>query len=255
MSRPQSPGTCISAMRNSLRCSPRVCWAWPSERRSAGRSRIGLGGGSWSSPVPWFFGVYTGDADSRIDGSLILLQFVSGLGRAGVMPNAIALTWEFCPRRRHGTMVMVMNSGLPRGSALGGFAAAPIIPAYDWRSVFILGGILPLILVPLLIFLQPESIRYLLLAESASSRVAAVLARMNPQLSFSSESELAISNPTCSRDTSSGLPCQARLVSLEPARQSTPRSNSNRGLAISLRGKGGSISEIPLKLGQILKLI
>jgi len=95
-----------------------------------------------------FFAVFTlATAMVGSVNSLIFLRFVSGLGLGGVLPNTIALTSEFCPRRRHGTMVMVMNSGFPLGSALGGFAAAPIIPAYGWRSVFILGGILPLALV------------------------------------------------------------------------------------------------------------
>jgi AAHS family 4-hydroxybenzoate transporter-like MFS transporter len=140
-----------------------------------------------------FFAVFTlATAMAASLPSLILFRFVSGLGLGGVMPNAIALTSEFCPRRRHGTMVMVMNSGFPLGSALGGFAAAPIIPAYGWRSVFILGGILPLVLVPLLIFLLPESIRYLVLTGNKPSRIAALLARMNPRLSFSSETSFVI---------------------------------------------------------------
>lgn len=140
-----------------------------------------------------FFGVCTlATAMAGSLTSLIFLRFVAGLGLGGVLPNAIALTSEFCPQRRHGTMVMVMNSGFPLGSALGGFVAAPMIPAYGWRSVFIFGGILPLVLVPLLGFWLPESIRYLVLQGNKPARAAKLLSRVNPELSFSAETSFVL---------------------------------------------------------------
>src|ERR1700721_294159 len=70
----------------------------------------------------------TAMADSA--SSLMILRFIGGLGLGGVMPNAIALTSEFCPRRSRGTMVMVMFCGFPIGATIAGFAAAPIIPTF-----------------------------------------------------------------------------------------------------------------------------
>lgn len=127
--------------------------------------------------------------------NLIVLRFVAGVGLGGVLPNAIALTSEFCPRRRHGTMVMVMNSGFPLGSALGGFVIAPMIPAYGWRSVFLFGGILPLALLALLIFWLPESIRYLVLRGSEPERIRKLLVRVSPELSFSDETSFDLDEP------------------------------------------------------------
>jgi AAHS family 4-hydroxybenzoate transporter-like MFS transporter len=60
-----------------------------------------------------------------------------------------------------------------------------MIPAYGWRSVFVFGGILPLLLAPLLGFWLPESIRYLVLQGSKPAQVAKLLSRVNPQLTFS----------------------------------------------------------------------
>ena len=47
------------------------------------------------------------------------------------------------------------------GAVLGGLASAKLIAAFGWQSVFIVGGALPLALLPLLLALLPESARFL----------------------------------------------------------------------------------------------
>src|SRR3982074_3239323 len=56
--------------------------------------------------------------------SLLAIRFLTGLGLGGAMPNAIAMTSEFNPRRRRATMVMIMFCGFSVGAALGGLLAA-----------------------------------------------------------------------------------------------------------------------------------
>src|ERR1700730_17659570 len=82
--------------------------------------------------------------------TLLAIRFLTGLGLGGAMPNAIALTSEFSPHRRRATMVMVMFCGFSVGAALGGLIAAALMPHFGWRSVFIVGGAAPLVLVPIL---------------------------------------------------------------------------------------------------------
>src|SRR3977135_1862255 len=53
--------------------------------------------------------------------SLLSIRFLTGLGLGGAMPNAVAMTSEFSPRRRRATMVMIMFCGFSVGAALGGF--------------------------------------------------------------------------------------------------------------------------------------
>ena len=89
-------------------------------------------------------------------------------------------------------MVMVMFCGFPIGATIGGFAAAPIIPAFGWRGVFILGGILPLLLAPVLFVMLPESMRHLVLQGNKAARVAKLLARLNPQLVFGNDTVFVI---------------------------------------------------------------
>src|SRR6266702_4232180 len=93
--------------------------------------------------------------------SLLAIRFLTGLGLGGAMPNAVAMTSEFSPRRRRATMVMIMFCGFSIGAALGGFLAAALIPQFGWRSVFVVGGVAPLLLVPVLALRLPESVRFI----------------------------------------------------------------------------------------------
>src|SRR3954467_6181890 len=52
--------------------------------------------------------------------TLLAIRFLTGLGLGGAMPNAVAMTSEFNPRRRRATMVMIMFCGFSVGAALGG---------------------------------------------------------------------------------------------------------------------------------------
>src|SRR3954454_19095880 len=107
--------------------------------------------------------------------TLLVIRFLTGLGLGGAMPNAIALTSEFNPHRRRATMVMIMFCGFSVGAALGGLLAAQLIPQFGWQSVFVVGGIAPLLLVPFLALWLPESVRFLALTGRGNARVAGLL--------------------------------------------------------------------------------
>jgi AAHS family 4-hydroxybenzoate transporter-like MFS transporter len=132
---------------------------------------------------------------------LMVLRFLTGLGLGGAMPNAVALTAEFSPQRRRATMVMAMFVGFSIGAALGGLLAAALIPAFGWRSVFLVGGIAPLLLFPLLIFILPESIRYLALVGGRDREVADLLRRVTPGLAAADDAHFVVREPKLS-----GLP-------------------------------------------------
>jgi MFS transporter, AAHS family, 4-hydroxybenzoate transporter len=116
--------------------------------------------------------------------TLLAIRFLTGLGLGGAMPNAIALTSEFNSRHRRAAMVMIMFCGFSVGAALGGFLAAAMIPQFGWRSVFVVGGVMPLLLVPILALRLPESVRFLTLSGRADERVAELLGSINPRAAF-----------------------------------------------------------------------
>ncbi|HEX3372299.1 MAG TPA: MFS transporter, partial [Candidatus Acidoferrales bacterium] len=139
------------------------------------------------------FGVFTlATAFAHSVNSLIALRFLAGLGFGGVMPNTIALTAEYSPQRRRGTMITIMFCGFPIGATIVGFVAVPILPAHGWRGVFVLAGVMPLLLVPVLALLLPESIRHLVMHGKESSQVRKLLARVNPELVFSDDTNFVV---------------------------------------------------------------
>ncbi len=96
------------------------------------------------------------------------------------MPNAATLMSEYAPERRRALLVNLMFVGFPMGSSLGGFLSARMIPHYGWQSVLILGGVMPLLLAVALVFLLPESARYLVVKRQPSQRIATILRRIAP---------------------------------------------------------------------------
>src|SRR3982074_347037 len=127
--------------------------------------------------------------------TLLAIRFLTGLGLGGAMPNAVAMTSEFNPRRRRATMVMIMFCGFSVGAALGGFLAAGLIPQFGWRSVFVVGGVAPLVLVPILALRLPESVRFLALTGRAHERVAQLLTFISPKAAFAPATQFVVHEP------------------------------------------------------------
>jgi len=111
---------------------------------------------------------------------LALLRFLTGLGLGAAMPNAATLMSEYAPERKRALLVNLMFVGFPIGSSMGGFISAWLIPHYGWQSVLVLGGVMPLMLAVVLIFLLPESARYLVVHNKPQPHIAAILRRIAP---------------------------------------------------------------------------
>lgn len=126
--------------------------------------------------------------------SLIVLRFLTGLGLGGSMPNAIALTAEYFPSRKRAFTTMAMFCGFPLGATLGGFLAAGLIPHFGWPSVFLIGGILPIILAVAIAVYLPESFRYLILKSNSAdtNTIRAILHRINPAAAFADNTTFVV---------------------------------------------------------------
>ena len=88
-----------------------------------------------------------------------ILRLLAGTGMGAAMPNATTRLSEYAPQRRRSLLITIMFTGFNLGSAVIGFTAAYMIPLHGWRSVLLLGGAVPLLLVPVTLLLLPESAR------------------------------------------------------------------------------------------------
>lgn len=111
---------------------------------------------------------------------LLVYRFLTGVGLGGAMPNIIALTSEYAPARLRATLVTIMFCGFPFGSTVGGLISAPLIGAYGWPAVFIVGGVAPLLVLLVLLVWLPESVRYLVASGAPAERIRHILHRLDP---------------------------------------------------------------------------
>lgn len=89
------------------------------------------------------------------------LRFLVGVGLGGAMPCAATLSSEFVPRRHRPFAVTLTIVCVPLGGMLAGLVAEPALPVVGWRGLFALGGLAPLAVGVLLLWLLPESPRFL----------------------------------------------------------------------------------------------
>ncbi len=102
-------------------------------------------GAAWA-PTPVLFGLF---------------RFLGGLGMGGIIPVAAALTIEYSKPARRSFNYGLMYSGYSLGILISAFVAILALQPFGWRWVVGFGAT-PLLSVPLLMVLLPESLEYLI---------------------------------------------------------------------------------------------
>lgn len=113
--------------------------------------------------------------------ALVALRFLTGLGLGAAMPNASTLVSEYAPARSRSLLITLAFCGFSLGAAAGGFVSAWMIPNLGWRSVLALGGVLPLMVLPLLYWRLPESVTFLVSKGADRKRILAIVRRLAPE--------------------------------------------------------------------------
>ena len=104
--------------------------------------------------------IATGLANSAHE--VAILRLITGLGLGGAVPNVIALSAEYAPTRSRSTVVSIVFNGFPLGAMLGSIVGAQLLPIYGWRTLFIVGGAIPVVVLVLVALLLPESPAFLM---------------------------------------------------------------------------------------------
>jgi len=101
---------------------------------------------------------------------LSAVRLFTGLGIGGMLSATSAMVAEFSNLRRRGLATVLNIAGYSTGAILGGLVAASLLAnSGDWRSVFLFGGAMTLVALPLAWFLLPESIESLLARRPAGA--------------------------------------------------------------------------------------
>ena len=124
-------------------------------------------------------------------GQLEVFRFVVGLGIGGLLPNATALSQEFSPHRHRAFFTILTFLGITFGGLTPALIST-VLPPAQWRVLFLLGGVAPLVLVPVLAFGLPETIKYLTVKGGQEARVRKLVRRLSPSLDVPADARFVV---------------------------------------------------------------
>jgi MFS transporter, AAHS family, 3-hydroxyphenylpropionic acid transporter len=90
--------------------------------------------------------------------SLIAVRLLAGLGLGAALPNMMAIATELSSMERRASTAALIFCGFPIGGATVSLLTQVLPEDLGWRVLFILGGVLPALLVPALYWLLPETL-------------------------------------------------------------------------------------------------
>ncbi|HEY4213640.1 MAG TPA: MFS transporter [Steroidobacteraceae bacterium] len=101
---------------------------------------------------------------------LTAMTFLTGLGTGLLLPGLNTIVCEYVPGRWRGPAVSLYATGYPVGAILSGVLGPYLIARYGWRSVYVAGGLLSLVLTGLVAAWMRESAAFLALPADRPKR-------------------------------------------------------------------------------------
>ncbi|WP_288382346.1 MFS transporter [uncultured Acinetobacter sp.] len=119
-----------------------------------------------------------------------ILRFLAGLGIGGVMPNLVALTSEYAPKRIRSTLVGTMFSGYAIGGILSALIGSYLVESQGWQIMFLIAGV-PLILLPVIWKFLPESLTFLV-KTGKTDQAHRIIQKISPEQSIGINTRLVL---------------------------------------------------------------
>jgi len=139
-----------------------------------------------------------------------ILRLIAFAFFGGITPNVISLVAEMAPQRARPRQIILVTACFALGAASGSVLAPLIVAQLDWWGVFLIGGIVPLGMLPFLFALLPESPRFLLIANRPIEQVNRVLRRLAPSAELGTSYHL--DEPASSKSSFKALFTEGRLA-------------------------------------------
>lgn len=116
-------------------------------------------------------------------GSTAIGPIVDRIGRratiiGAALPAATTIAAEFTPARYRTIAIVAAIVCVPLGGVLAGLTSQAMLPDFGWRSLFVIGGVLPLALALFLLRALPESPSWLSLKPHRSGELVQLMQRM-----------------------------------------------------------------------------
>nr|WP_269437946.1 MFS transporter [Arthrobacter sp. zg-Y179] len=108
---------------------------------------------------------------------LLILRLLTGVAIGTLQSTISVFASEFSNAKRRSTALSLVSIGQPIGGVLGGLISGVLISQYGWRSAFLFGAVVTILMIPLVMKVFPESVDYLL-----TRRPAGALERVNRSL-------------------------------------------------------------------------
>jgi putative MFS transporter len=89
-----------------------------------------------------------------------ILRFLAGIGLGGSLPQPGVYVTEYVPAKYRGRFIGLVEASWVYGALLSLIFPFILFPVIGWRLTFLV-SLLPLVLIPVVYFLAPESLRYL----------------------------------------------------------------------------------------------
>ena len=91
-------------------------------------------------------------------GALLAARFMTGLGLGAAMPSVIALASDHSPARLKKRAVGFIYCAIPIGGLLSGAVIQSGWFGKDWHPVYLVGGIVPVVVAPVLFLMLPRTL-------------------------------------------------------------------------------------------------
>jgi AAHS family 4-hydroxybenzoate transporter-like MFS transporter len=160
-----------------------LCFGFVADRIGAKRTFLFCGA------MFGLFSILTGLSQSLP--ALLTWRFLTGLTLGGASPISIAIASDYVPKQVRTSVTMIMYISLALGAVAAGYSYG-FLSLFGWRTVFWIGGVLPIVLAPVFWALLPEPLVFLVMHNAPAGRIRRILARVDPARDFSRETSFTV---------------------------------------------------------------
>ena len=126
--------------------------------------------------------------------TLFWCRLFVGIGLGGLLPNITAIMAEYLPKKIRGAFTTYAFMGITTGGVIPGLFSG-MVKEDQWRILFLIGGAIPVIALPILMLFLPESLKFLTVRNKRPDTIRAWLGRIDPGLAIPPDARFVINEP------------------------------------------------------------